>query len=136
MGLPANLRSIAIATVAIATLTISQAGAQDGRPNPAERYQALTDSMVVRMALSGETEQAVRAIMAEHGQGLAEIFESYGGQRSPEMRNDIMALQEETEANLGIVLTADQMEQYHVLRREWREQMRSGGPRGQGQGRP
>ena len=123
-----HTRSIMGILLTVMAVAATPALAQNRGANMAQRYQALTDSLVFEMELSGDLEASVRAIMAEQREGLTEIFESYGGQRSPEMGAEIRALQEETEDMLLLVFTSDQMTQYRAIRDEWRSQMRQGRP--------
>jgi hypothetical protein len=114
--------------LAVMAVSATSAQSQNRGANMAQRYQALTDSLVVKMELSGELEASVRAIMATQQEGLTEIFESYSGQRSPEMREEVGALQEETEDTLVLVFTKEQMAEYRAIRDDWRAQIRQGRP--------
>lgn len=99
------------------------------------RMQALTDTVVVRMQLTGDQETAFRAIMTDQGESMKAIFDEYGGARDPQMREDMMALQQETTEKLGTIFSEEQMAQYQKLLGELRAQMRGGrGPGGPPQG--
>jgi len=117
-----------LSTLAALQIAVSlPALAQNRGPGMEHRFQALTDTVVTRLALSGDTEKAFRAIMDEQQQGMKKIFEDYQGRRDPQMREDMMALRQATDAKLATVLSKDQMKQLHELRTELRSQMRDRG---------
>lgn len=127
-----QIRRFVLGLTALASMTAAPASAQDRGPGMMSRLEAVTDSIVARMSLEGEQETAFRSVMAEQAEGIKKIFDSYGGQRDPAMREDMMALREETNGKLAEIFSDDQMAEYRRITQELRARMRER----PGQGRP
>lgn len=121
-----NIRSGLLAVVTLVALGTTPAVAQNREAGMMERRQAMLDSIVVLMELGGEQETAFRAIMADQMEGARAIFEEYQGARDPQMREDMMALQEETDHKLGTIFSEEQLVHYQKIRDELRARFRQG----------
>ncbi len=119
-----RIRGTIGAILALAAIAASPAQAQNPGAGMADRQQAMIDTVVVQLELSEEQEQAFRAIMAEQLEGMRAILEEYQGARNPQMREDMMAVREETDEKLGIILSEEQIVHYQKIRDELREQFR------------
>ena len=117
-----HIRRCLMGLTALVALMTVPATAQNSGGGMMERRQAMIDTFVVRMELADEQETAFRAIMAEQMEGIRIIFEDY----NPQMRDDMMALQEETDEKLGTILSEEEIVQYQKIRDELRAQFRSG----------
>ena len=122
-----RIRGTIGAILTLAAIAAPPALAQNRGGGMMERRQAMIDTLVVRMELAGEQETTFRAIMAEQMEGARAIFEEYQGARDPQMREDMMALQEETDEKLGVIFSEEQIVQYQEIRDELRAQFRGGG---------
>ncbi len=122
-----QIRRCLLGLTALMALMTVPATAQNSGGGMMERRQAMIDTLVVRMELAGEQETTFRAIMAEQMEGARAIFEEYQGARDPQMREDMMALQEETDEKLGVIFSEEQIVQYQEIRDELRAQFRGGG---------
>jgi len=121
-----QIRRCLLGLTALVALMAVPAMAQNSGGGMMERRQAMIDTFVVRMELADEQETAFRAIMAEQMEGMRTIFEEYQGARDPQMRDDMMALQEETDEKLGTILSEEEIVQYQKIRDELRAQFRAG----------
>ena len=121
-----QIRRCLLGLTALVALMAVPATAQNRGAGMMERQQAMIDTIVVRMELAGEQETAFRAIMDEQIEGMRTIFEEYQGARDPQMRDDMMALQEETDENLGTILSEEEIVLYQTIRDELRAQFRAG----------
>ena len=91
-----------------------------------ERQQVFVDTVVVQLEMPAEQEKAFRAVMAEQVTGLQAIFKEYQGQRDPQLRDDVMALRDETDSKLATVFSEEQMVAFIEMRDEHRDQFRRG----------
>jgi hypothetical protein len=89
-----------------------------------ERQQAFVDTVVVQLELPAEQEKAFRAIMAEQVEGMQAIFKEYEGRRDPQMREDVTAMRDETDAKLETVFSEEQMATFVEMREAQRAQFR------------
>ena len=121
-----KIRRFLLGLTALVALMAVPATAQNRGTEMMERRQAMIDTIVVRMELAGERETAFRAILAEQMEGMRTIFEEYQGARDPQMREDMMALHEETDEKLGTILSEEEIVQYQKIRDELRAQFRAG----------
>jgi len=121
-----NIRHSLVAAVALVTLGSAPALAQNRGAAMLERQQAFVDTVVVQLELPAEQEKAFRAIMTEQVEGLQVIFKEYEGRRDPQMREDVTALREETDAKLETVFTEAQMATFIEMREAQRAQFRRG----------
>lgn len=121
-----HIRRCLLGLTALVALMTVPATAQNSGGGMMERRQAMIDTFVVRMELADEQETAFRAIMAEQMEGMRTVFEDYQGARDPQMREDMMALQEETDEKLGTILSEEEIVQYQKIRDELRAQFRAG----------
>ena len=119
-----KIRRCLLELTALVALMAVPATAQNRGTEMMERRQAMIDTIVVRMELAGERETAFRAIMAEQMEGVQTIFEEYQGARDPQMREDMMDLQEETDEKLGTILSEEEIVYYQKIRDELRAQFR------------
>jgi hypothetical protein len=62
--------------------------------------------------------------MAEQVEGLQTIFKEYEGRRDPQMREDVTALRDETDAKLETVFSEEQMAAFIEMREAHRAQFR------------
>ncbi len=120
-----QIRRCLLGLTALVALMAVPATAQNRGGEMMERRQAMLDTIVVRMELAGEQETAFRAIMDEQMEGMRTIFEEYQGARDPQMREDMMALQEETDEKLGTILSEEEIVHYQKIRDELRAQFRA-----------
>ena len=120
-----KIRRCLLGLTALVALMAVPATAQNRGSEMMERRQAMIDTMVVRMELAGERETAFRAILAEQMEGMRTIFEEYQGARDPQMREDMMDLQEETDEKLGTILSEEEIVYYQKIRDELRAQFRA-----------
>ena len=120
-----HIRRSLLGLTALVTLMAAPATAQNRGAGMMERRQAMIDTMVVQMELAGERETTFRAIMTEQMEGMRTIFEEYQGARDPQMRDDMMALQEETDEKLGTILSDEEIAHYQRIRDELRAQFRA-----------
>lgn len=120
-----QIRRCLLGLTALVALMAVPATAQNRGAGMMERRQAMIDTFVVRMELADEQETAFRAIMAEQMEGMRTIFEEYQGARDPQMREDMMALQEETDEKLGTILSEEEIVQYQKIRDELRAEFRA-----------
>ncbi len=120
-----KIRRCLLGLTALVALMAVPATAQNRGGEMMERRQAMMDTIVVRMELAGEQETAFRAIMDEQMEGMRTIFEEYQGARDPQMRDDMMALQEETDDALGTILSEEEIDYYQEIRDELRAQFRA-----------
>ncbi len=120
-----QIRRCLLGLTALVALMAVPATAQNRGGEMMERRQAMMDTIVVRMELAGEQETAFRAIMDEQMEGMRTIFEEYQGARDPQMREDMMALQEETDEKLGTILSEEEIVHYQKIRDELRAQFRA-----------
>ncbi len=120
-----QIRRCLLGLTALVALMAVPATAQNRGGEMMERRQAMIDTIVVRMELAGEQETAFRAIMDEQMEGMRTIFEEYQGARDPQMREDMMALQEETDEKLGTILSEEEIVHYQKIRDELRAQFRA-----------
>ena len=120
-----QIRRCLLGLTALVALMAVPATAQNSGGGMMERRQAMIDTFVVRLELADEQEAAFRAIMAEQMEGMRTIFEEYQGARDPQMRDDMMGLQEETDAKLGTILSEEEVVQYQEIRDELRAQFRA-----------
>ena len=120
-----KIRRCLLGLTALVALMAVPATAQNRGTEMMERRQAMIDTVVVRLELAGERETAFRAIMAEQMEGMRTIFEEYQGARDPQMREDMMALQEETDEKLGTILSEEEIVHYQKIRDELRAQFRA-----------
>jgi hypothetical protein len=121
-----NIRRSLVAAVALVALGSAPALAQNRGAAMLERQQAFVDTVVVQLELPAEQEKAFRAIMTEQVEGLQTIFEEYEGRRDPQMREDVTALREETDAKLETVFSEAQMATFIEMREAQRAQFRRG----------
>jgi hypothetical protein len=121
-----NIRHSLVAAVALVALGSAPALAQNRGAAMLERQQAFVDTVVVQLELPAEQEKAFRAIMTEQVEGLQTIFEEYEGRRDPQMREDVTALREETDAKLETVFSEAQMATFIEMREAQRAQFRRG----------
>ena len=119
-----QIRRYLIGLAALAALSAAPVSAQNRGAGMAERQQAMVDSVAVQLELSDEQDKAFRAFMAEQAEGVQAVFEEYQGARDPKMRDDIMALQAETDEKLKTVFSMEQMAKFVELRDEYRAQFR------------
>ena len=120
-----QIRRCLLGLTALVALMTVPATAQNSGGGMMERRQAMIDTFVVRLELADEQETAFRAIMAEQMEGMRTIFEEYQGARDPQMRDDMMALQEETDEKLGTILSEEEIVHYQEIRDELRAQFRA-----------
>ena len=120
-----KIRRCLLGLTALVALMAVPATAQNRGSEMMERRQAMIDTMVVRMELAGERETAFRAILAEQMEGVRTIIEEYQGARDPQMREDMMDLQEETGEKLGTILSEEEIVYYQKIRDELRAQFRA-----------
>lgn len=114
------------AVMAFTALGASPTLAQNRGAAMLERQQAFVDTVVVQLELPAEQEKAFRAIMAEQVEVMQAIFKEYEGRRDPQMREDVTALRDETDAKLQTVFTEDQMAAFIEMREAQRAQFRRG----------
>ncbi len=114
------------AVMAFTALGASPALAQNRGAAMLERQQAFVDTVVVQLELPAEQEKAFRAIMAEQVEGMQAIFKEYEGRRDPQMREDVTALRDETDAKLKTVFSEEQMAAFIEMREAQRDQFRRG----------
>ena len=114
------------AVMAFTALGASPTLAQNRGAAMLERQQVFVDTVVVQLELPAEQEKAFRAIMAEQVEGMQAIFTEYEGRRDPQMREDVTALRDETDAKLQTVFTEDQMAAFIEMREAQRAQFRRG----------
>jgi Spy/CpxP family protein refolding chaperone len=98
------------------------------------------ERMKKRLNLTSEQETQLRPILEESAKKMRELSathlaESQGQPKppDPEMRNQMMALRDENDAQIGRILTPTQMEEWNKMRAERRQQMEQrmkGGPGG------
>ena len=120
------IRRSLVAAVAVVALGTAPTIAQNRGAAMLERQQAFVDTIAVQLELPAEQEKAFRAIMAEQGKDLQAIFQEYEGQLDPQMRQDVTALREGTDAKLETVFSEEQMAEFIILRDEHRAQFRRG----------
>jgi len=114
------------AVMAFTALGASPTLAQNRGAAMLERQQAFVDTVVVQLELPAEQEKAFRAIMAEQVKGIQDIFKEYEGRRDPQMREDVTALRDETDAKLETVFSEEQMAAFIEMREAQRDQFRRG----------
>ena len=114
------------AVMAFTALGASPTLAQNRGAAMLERQQAFVDTVVVQLELPAEQEKAFRAIMAEQVEVMQAIFKEYEGRRDPQMREDVTALRDETDAKLETVFSEEQMAAFIEMREAQRAQFRRG----------
>jgi Spy/CpxP family protein refolding chaperone len=91
--------------------------------------EGLVDSMRAQLELTKEQEAAVSGIFKVSQERRQELRDRYQGQRNREgvqaIRAEMQAIRTEADEQLELVLTAEQMEQYHALRARLQERFRS-----------
>ena len=92
-------------------------------------YGGLADSLRAQLEMTREQDSAVTGILKVSQERRQEIMNKYAGQRNREgfqaMRAQMQDIQAETEEQLDLVLTQDQMDQYRALRTRLGERFRS-----------
>jgi len=87
---------------------------------PRQRATVQTDLMRERLGLTGNTLQQVSAINLEYATKVQPILE--GADRPLEQLREIKQINEQKEAALKQVLSADQFQQYQAAKEEMRQQ--------------
>jgi len=121
------LFSIAILTAAAAPV------AAQGQGRMAGRAKMMADSLVARLALTGDRETRVRSILNTSADQMQQVFAKYGRENREAMRTDMRKVQVETDSALATVLTSEEMAKYRTLQAELRPR---GRPAGAGPGGP
>jgi hypothetical protein len=122
-----------ISAMMISVLSYSQGG-QDGQGqgrrdfDPEEMAKKNTDAMKERLELTETQLTKVEKINLTAANKMKDTFDNAMGDREA-MRSSMMKVNEETNKELKAVLTAAQWEEYEVMQKERREQMkrRAGG---------
>ena len=111
-----------VASLWLASLTFAQ------RPSPEEMKQRMairTDTLIQQLNLTAEQQDPVRAILeASNTKRLELTAQARESGSFGSMREDITALNEETEMKLGDVLTEEQLAQYKKIQEEQATQRR------------
>ena len=111
-----------VASLWLAPLTFAQ------RPSPEEMKQRMairTDTLIQQLNLTAEQQDPVRAILeASNTKRLELTAQARESGSFGSMREDITALNEETEMKLGDVLTEEQLAQYKKIQEEQAAQRR------------
>ena len=111
-----------VASLWLASLTFAQ------RPSPEEMKQRMairTDTLIQQLNLTAEQQDPVRAILeASNTKRLELTAQARESGSFGSMREDITALNEETEMKLGDVLTEEQLAQYKKIQEEQAAQRR------------
>jgi hypothetical protein len=92
-------------------------------------YEGLADAMRAQLELTEDQDAAVMEIFKVSQERRQELVNKYQGQGNREgfqaMRVQMQDIQTETDGQLELVLTKDQMEHYHALRSRIQERFRS-----------
>ncbi len=105
--------------------------AQPSEAEMKQRMAAQTDTLVQTLALTADQEEPVRTILEENNTKRMELRNKARESGSfMGLREDMAALNEETVAKLGEVLTEEQMAAYHKFMEEQRSQRRGRRPGG------
>ncbi len=111
-----------VASLWLASLTFAQ------RPSPEEMKERMairTDTLIQQLNLTAEQQDPVRAILeASNTKRLELTAQARESGSFGSMREDITALNEETEMKLGDVLTEEQLAQYKKIQEEQATQRR------------
>ncbi len=111
-----------VASLWLASLTFAQ------RPSPEEMKERMairTDTLIQQLNLTAEQQDPVRAILeASNTKRLELTAQARESGSFGSMREDITALNEETEMKLGDVLTEEQLAQYKKIQEEQAAQRR------------
>jgi len=111
-----------VASLWLASLTFAQ------RPSPEEMKERMairTDTLIQQLNLTAEQQDPVRAILeASNTKRLELTAQARESGSFGSMREDITALNEETEMELGDVLTEEQLAQYKKIQEEQATQRR------------
>ena len=111
-----------VASLWLASLTFAQ------RPSPEEMKERMairTDTLINQLNLTAEQQDPVRAILeASNTKRLELTAQARESGSFMGMREDMAALNEETEMKLGEVLTEEQMAQYKKIQEEQATQRR------------
>ena len=119
---------VAIFLAAALALTAgASAGERPGGPRGPD-----VDRLAAELDLSDEQTTEIEQILADARQSHEALRASSGhtGRPSPELREEAMAIREETHARIAEVLTPDQLEEFEVLRAQ--RQARHSAPRRRG----
>ena len=125
--------AIVAALTLAAALPLTTAHAQGGQGTRGggfgRMYRGLADSLRMQLEMSAEQDAAVTGIFKVSQERRQEIMNKYRGQRNREgfqaMRAEMQDIQAETEGQLELVLTKEQMAQYRALRTRLEERFRS-----------
>lgn len=116
---------LALALLASLWLAPQAALAQPSPEQMQQRMAAQTDTLIQKLSLKDDQKAPVRAILEEHNTKRMDLFTKARESGSfQDMRESMATLNEETEAKLAKVLTAEQMETYRKVQEELAEQRR------------
>ena len=125
---------VAVFTSLFSVLLGPQAFAQGNGPgqrDPAKAFEAQMAQLKERLKLTKDQEPKVREILKAQNEKRRAIFEKTRARETPDrqgMREEMQKLQQETDKQLGRILTKDQMEAY----KKFQDEMRQRGPGGRG----
>lgn len=121
--------AVAAALALAVIVPLATAHAQGGRGGMGRMNEGLADSIRAELELTEEQDAAVTGIFKVSQERRQELVSKYQGQGNREgfqaMRAEMLKIRTETDEQLELVLTGEQMEQYRALRTRIQERFRS-----------
>lgn len=103
-----------------------QGGPQGGPMNPEEMVKRQTEEMVKDLGLDAKQTEKVSAINKKYADKMGEIFKSSQGADRDAMREKMMTMKTQKDAELKTVLTAEQYTKYQEIEKKRMEKFKEG----------
>jgi hypothetical protein len=126
------LRMAAIGTIFFAATALAQR--PQGSFDPEQMLEHQMSQLAEELSLTAEQQEQVRPILKEGFDKMGDLrakSRDGGGRPSPEMREEMMKIREDTHEKLGKVFSKEQMEKYDKMLQERRGRFGGGRQRGE-----
>ncbi len=125
-----SIRMAVLGTVLLASAALAQRPQMD----PQQMLDRQMSQLTEQLSLTADQQEQVRPILKENFDKMSDLrskARDSGERPSPEMREEMMKIRQDTQEKLGKVFTKEQMDKYQKMLQERRNRFGGGRRRGE-----